>query len=626
MTRSHRLFAAALLWLCCAPAFAEKWALLIGINDYEDRTFISSLGAADNDARKLKETLKETMGFPEANIDLLVSDGDPKPTRSNIVNALARLGENARPGDTVFVFYSGHGTEIEGKTYLLPHDFRGRNKFSATETGLEIARFNEMLRLVKARALIMVWDMCRNNPFPTGKAAAATRNPMPDPKGWNAVKAAMTPRDGAPPITVSLFACSTGETSFEWTEKGRGYFAYFLEKGMRGEAADAQGSITLDSLSKYVQRQVPEVTKRNEGTAQTPYPDFGGAGAHEFVLATGKPNPAAARPAPTVQPGAETLDLNATMIVKVNVAGAKVLIDRKPLAGTVFTTELIDAPTATFEVVVQAGGYRSSAATVTLTRGKTYTHSVTLSKAAPSAPTQPEPAAKSPEKSPPPSVPPSAKPRSAKELAARMLLAHRWEEFQKIKSVRLTGSGKMAPESEDLKELSTTFTPDGRFRLKWVDSAGRNEAGGESTKMWIKLNGALQPDIPYMKGLLYPYGAVGVAATLLESGAAWARITWDHDVDALRLMENANGLKTVITVVPDPATYLLRRIEIQQTTSLGTTTVVCQIFKYLTLRGIPIPATIKSEVSAGGSLMSLSHTYTVVEGNIALGSGFNEAN
>ena len=34
-----------------APAHAEKWALLIGINHYEDANSIASLGAADNDAR-----------------------------------------------------------------------------------------------------------------------------------------------------------------------------------------------------------------------------------------------------------------------------------------------------------------------------------------------------------------------------------------------------------------------------------------------------------------------------------------------------------------------------------------------------------------------------------------------
>ena len=306
-----KFYITLLCFLTLAPgAFAsEKWALLIGINDYEDRGHIASLGAADNDARKLKAVLKETLGFPEANITLLVSDGDEKPTRANIVNALAHLSENAKAGDTVFVFYSGHGTEIEGKTYLLPHDFRGQNKFSATETGLEVARFNEMLKQVKAQALVMAWDMCRNNPFPTGKGAAATRKPMPSTKSWNNVSSELKPRDGAPPISVDFFACSTGETSFEWVDKSRGYFAYFLEKGMRGEAADAQGNVTLGSLAKYVQREVPRITRAQEGTAQTPEPTFVGADASEFVLARGK-SAADPLPMPKIPEAAKAPDPN----------------------------------------------------------------------------------------------------------------------------------------------------------------------------------------------------------------------------------------------------------------------------------------------------------------------------
>jgi uncharacterized caspase-like protein len=155
----------ALLLTLSSGVHAEKWALLIGINDYEDRNYIASLGAADNDARKLRDVLKNTLGYPAANIELLVSDGDNKPTRANIIQALGKLADNVQPGDTVFVFYSGHGTEINGVTYLLPHDFKGRNKFTGTETALEVSKFKGLLSQVKAKAIIMAWDMCRNDPI-----------------------------------------------------------------------------------------------------------------------------------------------------------------------------------------------------------------------------------------------------------------------------------------------------------------------------------------------------------------------------------------------------------------------------------------------------------------------------
>ena len=302
-----RLFLVATLCVVGGVARAEKWALLIGINHYEDSNRISNLAAADNDARKLKVALRETMGFPEANIDLLVSDGDMKPTRSNIISALDRLADHAKPGDTVFVFFSGHGTELDDVPYLLPYDFSGRSKFTGKETGLEVKSFNEHLRQVKAKALLMAWDMCRNDPFAGTKGVGKDRPKLKSAKSWSLTADAAKTRDLAAPIVATFFACSPGEASYEWSEQRRGYFAYFLEKGLRGEATDARGNVTIGGLSKFVRERVIAATTKNEGTPQSPMPELSGPDAQDFVLATGKPAAVAKEPAkkptPTVRAG-----------------------------------------------------------------------------------------------------------------------------------------------------------------------------------------------------------------------------------------------------------------------------------------------------------------------------------
>ena len=103
-------------------AQADNWALLIGIDQYEDTNRINPLGAAAADAHALAKTLQETAGFPTDHVQVLASDGATKPTRTAILNALARLAKNAQPGDTVFVLYSGHGIEVSGVPSLLPFD------------------------------------------------------------------------------------------------------------------------------------------------------------------------------------------------------------------------------------------------------------------------------------------------------------------------------------------------------------------------------------------------------------------------------------------------------------------------------------------------------------------------
>ena len=278
-------------------ARADAWALLVGVNEYEDRNHIASLGTADQDAIALKKLLIETMKVPERHIDLLVTDPKaetPKPTRANILDALARLKNNVKTGDTVYVFFSGHGIQIDQIDYLLPYDFRG-NADTGIDTALSEPRFYQLLSQVKARAVILAWDKCRNNPFPEKKSAEDNRNHLPEntdadnKKGWvtTPVKGSAPPPPppkDAPPILVKFFACSPGQTAYEWRDKGRGYFSYFFEKGLRGAAADKSGKVTIGTLAQYLQTEIQAQVKRDENEDQTPYPEINGPNAPDFIL------------------------------------------------------------------------------------------------------------------------------------------------------------------------------------------------------------------------------------------------------------------------------------------------------------------------------------------------------
>lgn len=278
-------------------ARADAWALLIGVNEYEDRNHIASLGAADQDAIALRELLIDTMKVPERHIDLLVTDPKaetPKPTRANILAALARLKNNAKAGDTVYVFFSGHGIQVDQVDYLLPYDFRG-NADTGVDTALSEPRFYQLLSQVKARAVILAWDKCRNNPFSSGKGAGDKRNTLPDNtdaenrRGWITVPVKDSdppppPPKDAPPIVVKFFACGPGQTAYEWREKGRGYFSYYFEKGLRGAAADKSGKVTVGTLAQYLIGEIQAQVKRDENEDQTPYPSIDGPGANDFVL------------------------------------------------------------------------------------------------------------------------------------------------------------------------------------------------------------------------------------------------------------------------------------------------------------------------------------------------------
>jgi hypothetical protein len=97
----------------------QKWALLIGINEYPKLESRYHLEGCINDIDSLEELLTSRLfGFPEQNILKLSSpaaDAKHLATRDNILAAVHRhLIENNKiqKDDIVVIYYSGHGSQV----------------------------------------------------------------------------------------------------------------------------------------------------------------------------------------------------------------------------------------------------------------------------------------------------------------------------------------------------------------------------------------------------------------------------------------------------------------------------------------------------------------------------------
>jgi len=130
------------------PLAGNKWAVVIGIADYQGRD--SDLWHPDEDAKEMYNELVRQQGYPKSNMKLLTNRG---ATASAISSAITWLVTNEKAGDEVVFFYSGHGyrapdsegwdTDIEADGYdemLVTYDFYGlpdgwlKNKFAAMES------------------------------------------------------------------------------------------------------------------------------------------------------------------------------------------------------------------------------------------------------------------------------------------------------------------------------------------------------------------------------------------------------------------------------------------------------------------------------------------------------------
>ena len=106
-----------------------------------------------------------------------------------------------------------------------------------------------------------------------------------------------------------LYATRVGHRAYEYTEKRQGYFTWAIVEGLKGEAANEKGEVTLAGLVSYIQNTVPKRVGINLGIEkdQEPWTDIKGFKAEELVIAISPRQPvvSASGPAqpPAVDPG-----------------------------------------------------------------------------------------------------------------------------------------------------------------------------------------------------------------------------------------------------------------------------------------------------------------------------------
>ncbi|KAF6835977.1 hypothetical protein CMUS01_05572 [Colletotrichum musicola] len=94
---------------------STRWAVLIGIDRYSATEMKRNLDGCVADVQETKSFLENCLAVPPNNIDILtaaVGDGlnsQLSPTRTNVLKTLKNLPRKAKPGDFVYIHYSGHG-------------------------------------------------------------------------------------------------------------------------------------------------------------------------------------------------------------------------------------------------------------------------------------------------------------------------------------------------------------------------------------------------------------------------------------------------------------------------------------------------------------------------------------
>lgn len=267
------------------PAQSKRWALLIGVDRYEDSN-IGPLGGAANDANSLKDVLIRYAGFPQDQVIVLSTNEPPErqPTRKNILKRLSNLSGLIPKDGLLLVSFAGHGIDRSGRAFLIPSDATLTEDLGLLEeTAVSVSHIKQRIKDTGVQQVMILLDACRA--YPTGRSDSP--NPL-TPAFTNAFS--FDTRNHEVVAFAVLYATAVGYRAYEYGEKHQGYFSWAIAEALSGAAANDRGEVTLRALVKYLEDKVPKLVALDYGAKviQKPFAEIEGYRADELVLAVAR--------------------------------------------------------------------------------------------------------------------------------------------------------------------------------------------------------------------------------------------------------------------------------------------------------------------------------------------------
>jgi hypothetical protein len=143
------------------PSEPAKRALIISINDYKDKP----LKGPVSDGNNMIKILKKYLSFSADEIKFLKNE---EATRDGILETFDNwLINGTRPGDKIFIYYSGHGSRIKDQNgdeddgydeALCPYDVH----LKPYEKMITDDEIGEKLDILKDRSVVIIFDSCHS--------------------------------------------------------------------------------------------------------------------------------------------------------------------------------------------------------------------------------------------------------------------------------------------------------------------------------------------------------------------------------------------------------------------------------------------------------------------------------
>ena len=160
----------------------QRWAVFFACNEYKSSS-IPDLKGTHNDVDSLSTVLIRSFGFSKERMRIV---RDEEATRAGILAVLNHTVREVGPQDTLYVHFSGHGSQVkdsggdEGKDdgldeTILPHDARTPGVADITDDEL-----GEIFSRLKSQSVLIVLDSCHSGTATRGLTGLQVRSVPPD--------------------------------------------------------------------------------------------------------------------------------------------------------------------------------------------------------------------------------------------------------------------------------------------------------------------------------------------------------------------------------------------------------------------------------------------------------------
>jgi len=195
-------------------------ALVIGVNEYKSTAY-EDLKSVLNDA----EAISSILNSSSCNYDLDSTKG-VNATFGNIQKKLNNFFE-CNYDDVLFLYWAGHGTGSSFVAYDTDP--------SKPNTAISLEWLKDMIENTNVETIVAVFDCCYSG------AIARSASTMLNIKGCG---------------KIIMASSDFHEESWSSQELGHGNFSYLFLEGLRGNAANSGGAITVGSLRDYISEHI----------------------------------------------------------------------------------------------------------------------------------------------------------------------------------------------------------------------------------------------------------------------------------------------------------------------------------------------------------------------------------